>query len=259
MADPIGIGITTYERPWRLELALPGVVEHLLPVVDRIYIYDDGSEADYTEVLAPYVGIDKIVYHRGEENSGVAVAKNWLLRAMMADRMRYLFLMEDDQVILSPRAIGCYVDAYRSFKRCHHLMFAHHGPANRGVKVQRINPRIELYPNCVGSWCFYTKDVIKEVGYLDENFHNAFEHVEHTHRIQKAGMLGITPEAWGHFPDAVGSKQYIAEQPGSLEDSVIRQDEEWMKSMLTALRYWKDKDPSKFPLDYLIERWSSHV
>jgi GT2 family glycosyltransferase len=259
--DEVGIGITTYNRPDRLEIALKSVFANFdLPGV-RIYLYDDGSDPEHQERIAEIVHPyrHQLALTMGGENKGVATAKNSLLHQMMADRKQFLFLMEDDQIVLSPKAYGLYIDAYRSNKKIHHFMFAHHGGLNDGVETHRISPRIEFYPNCIGSWCFYTKQAIKEVGYMDENFHNAMEHVEHTHRIIKAGMLGVQPDSFGWFPDAVGSRGYIREQEGALQDSVIRSNDEWNEAMIAALRYWKAKDPASFPLDRLFHQWGIPV
>ena len=264
MVDGIGIGISTYNRPDRLAQALESVFKNFSPENHpelQVYLYDDGSDveklAEQAAVVQPYA--KNLAYLTGTENRGVGYAKNRLLEAMMVDQKRWLFLMEDDQIVTSSKACGLYIDAYRSNKKIHHLMFAHHGPANRGMKGRRLGPRIEFYPNCIGSWCFYTFMCIREVGLMDEHFRNAFEHVEHTHRIQKAGMLGLPRDQWGWFPDAVGSRDYVKEQAGSLEDSQIRTDSDWDNHMKESLLYWRQKDPADFPLDGLLARWGIAV
>lgn len=238
----IGIGITTYKRPDYFKDCIESVQQHLLPHVDHVYVYNDGSKKDdYSPI---YKTLDKKVHiEHKNKNRGVAHAKNWLLRRMVKDGCDYIFLLEDDLIIKHPKAMFEYIKVAEE-TGIGHLMFAHHGPMNKDKRIWRDPNGIELYPHCVGAWCMYTKEALEEVGYLDETFINAWEHVEHTHRLSLAGYT----EEWGYFADVKGSDKWIDEQPESIENSSIRKSKKWATNSIKGLVYWQQKDPENFPM-----------
>lgn len=243
----IGLGITTYERPDYLKQCLEGVIKHLLPEVDVCYIYNDGSKNKaYKEIYQTLP--EKVKYRHNPKNKGVAHAKNWLLKRMLADGCDYLFLVEDDIIAKDPKAITEYVRLSQE-SGIEHWGFAHHGKANKG-KLMLRKRGIDLYRNPIGAWCMYTRKVIEEVGYFDEHFINAWEHVEHSWRIAKAGY---TPR-WGmSVADLTKSKRYLREIPGSIENSSIKPRTDWMANNINGLIYWKQKSPRDFPLQHILD------
>lgn len=234
----IGVGITTYNRPDYLKQCLEGV-KKILPVVDTIWVYNDGSTKEYEYAK-------EIKVHEAKKNQGVAKAKNWLLKKLIDEGCDYLFLLEDDIIIKSPKAVTEYIKL-SEISGIEHFMFAHHGPVGREKFAGTING-IDLFSGCVGAWCMYTRRVIEEVGYFDENFINAWEHVEHTFRIAKAGLT--TP--WGMFPDVHNSKRWLKEIPQGNEDSSIRPRKDWMANIINGLVYWQRKDVD-FPLQHILD------
>jgi hypothetical protein len=88
----------------------------------------------------------------------------------------------------------------------------------------------------------YTRNIINKVGYFDDNFMNAFEHVEHTFRIAKAGLT----VQWPLHADITNSRNYIQEIPDSIKNSSIRVREDWLPNIILALDYWESKD-KEFP------------
>jgi len=235
----IGLGITTYERPEYLKQCLEGVIKHLLPEVDVCYLYNDGSKNTAYELIYRKLP-SKINYCYAQKNRGVAHAKNWLLRHMMDDGCDYMFLLEDDIVPQSPKAITEYIRKSDE-SGIEHMMFAHHGIANVG-KLYLREKGVDLYTACIGAYAFYTARVIREVGYFDGNFINAWEHIEHTFRVQKAGLTTPYPT----YPDLTDSKKYLKEISNSIEGSSIRPRKDWTLNIVKGLLYWRDKDPD-FP------------
>src|SRR5690606_16684073 len=126
------------------------------------------------------------------KNRGVAHAKNWLMRKLLREGCDYIFLLEDDLIIKSPKAVFGYIKVAEE-TGISHLMFAHHGPMNKGKAIHSDPNGIELFPHCVGAWCFYTREALEDVGLMDEIFKNAWEHVEHTHRLSVAGYTEEFP------------------------------------------------------------------
>jgi glycosyltransferase involved in cell wall biosynthesis len=243
----IGVGVVTYGRPDYFRKCIHAVEKQLPKVVDHILVYNDGSEDDrYLEIydeMSPSIEL----YHP-LVNRGVAIAKNWLLEEMMSHGCDFMFLLEDDIIIKSPKAVTEYVRLSQE-SGIEHLMFAHHGPANAGKdKLLHSHNGIDLWRNGVGAWALYTKNVIKQAGLFDQNFKNAWEHIEHTHRIAKAGLTA----PWGCFADISDSKNYLAEIPGSIEGSVIRPRGEWLDNVINGLIYWRDTRPD-FPLGHILD------
>lgn len=248
----IGIGITTYNRPDYFKDCIESVTKHLLPLVDHVVVYNDGSRVDYKEV---YKDVDKRIHiEHKNKNRGVAHAKNWLMRKLLREGCDYIFLLEDDLIIKDPKAVFGYIKVADK-TGISHLMFAHHGPMNKGKRIHSDPNGIELFPHCVGAWCFYTREALEAVGFMDESFKNAWEHVEHTYRLSLAGYT----EEFPYFADVKGSDKWIAEQPGAIEKSSIRKDPAWAIQTYLGLRYWKMKDPLHFPFDEALRRMERNI
>lgn len=243
----VGLGITTYNRPDYLSQCLKGVKKHLVGVTDTIWCYNDGSSTPY-DVDFP----DEVKYYKAKKNKGVAVAKNWLLRQLIKEGCDYIFLLEDDIVPQSPKAITEYIRLSKK-SGIEHFLFAHHGTGNVGKLYLRKNG-VDLYTACIGAYCMYTARVINRVGYMDENFKNAFEHVEHTFRIAKAGYTTPFPT----YPDVAKSKEYLAEIPDSINNSSIRVRKDWLPNVYIALLHWRDKDPD-FPFKEKLESLTKEI
>lgn len=243
----IGLGITTYNRPGYLAQCIEGVKKHLLPEIDVCYVYNDGSDKGNKEYRQLYKSLPEgISYRHNPKNKGVACAKNWLLKRMLEDGCDYLFLLEDDIVPQSPKAITEYI-RLSDESGIEHMMFAHHGPANIG-KLYLREKGIDLYTACVGAYTFYTARIVREVGYMDESFVNAWEHIEHTFRIQKAGLTSPYPT----YADLTNSRKYLQEIPDSIEGSSIRPKKDWALNLVAGLMHWKDKD-ADFPYNEKLE------
>lgn len=240
----IGLGVTTYNRPDYLKQCLEGI-KNVKDEVDTIWVYNDASTKRYDVDFPDYVQ-----YYKAKKNKGVATAKNWLLKQMIKEGCDYLFLIEDDIIIKSPKAITEYVRLSK-LSGIEHFMFAHHGPANKGMLYLR-KKGIDLYTACVGAYCMYTKNAIEKAGYFDENFYNAWEHIEHTFRIQKVGLTTPFPT----YPDLTESKKYLKEIPRAIKNSSIRHNKDWTMNIVKGLLYWKEIDkqfPFREKLDSLLK------
>lgn len=157
-----------------------------------------------------------------------------------------IFIGEDDIIPVNKKAIRGYIQASRE-TGVTHFMYAHHGPGN--IDGYRAKEGVlEMYPNCVGGWCFFTKPGLEEVGLHDEALKNAYEHVELTWRLIKAKRT--TP--WGYFADVEDSKKWLEEIPESIDNSSIRKTEDWALGTYKALLHWKEKDPD-FPLQHTLD------
>jgi GT2 family glycosyltransferase len=248
----IGLGISTYNRPDYFARCINSVQAQLFDVADFIFVYNDGSDKKYAKQYKEIYKIlpEKIKVKHSPINKGVAHAKNYLLKRMMESGCDYMFLLEDDILVKSPKAITEYV-RLSDESGIEHFLFAHHGTENDG-KLYMSEKGIDLYTACIGAYCMYTRNVIERVGYFDENFMNAFEHVEHTFRVARLGLTTPFPT----YPDLTNSRDYLEEIPGSIDDSSIRPRKDWLINVANALLYWASKDrgfPFRDKLNSLLE------
>jgi glycosyltransferase involved in cell wall biosynthesis len=234
----IGLTICSFNRPEYAERCVKSVRKHLTDVVDHIVFVNDGSDAKHN---GSYRRVEKATQSMGgtyialDENGGVAKAKNVGLRYLLSKSCDILFTLEDDLIIQSPKAITEYVRIAED-TGLSHFMFAHHGPANISGPVETIGD-VQYFFHSVGAWCMFTADDLTKYGLLDENLHNAWEHVLHELEI------GVEPH---RYPDIIGSTDYIAEIPGSIERSSIRVRDDWWSSIADGLIYWRDNKPDSF-------------
>ena len=235
MEDKIGIGIVTCNRP-----------DFLMKLLDSIKYRNDLELVivnDGNPVELP--GYNYYVL-QNEHNLGVGKSKNKAMQHLLDKGCEYIFIVEDDMVILDDTIFEQYIDAYKK-TGIHHFMFAYHGPANKGgVSKGRPQPRlvvdygdikIALNEHCVGAFCFYTKECLDTVGLNDESYLNAFEHVDHSYRLALRGYS--TPYWW--WADLANSVEFIEEQACSEENSSIRPRVDWAKNINESWDYFHTK------------------
>ena len=85
---------------------------------------------------------------------------------------------------------------------------------------------------------FYTREVLEKCGLYDEEYYNAWEHVDHTYRIIKEGFH---PPFWW-FADIFESEKYLTEAPGAIDNSSIaNKTEQWEKNVYGGREIYKRK------------------
>lgn len=229
----IGLGIITCNRPEFLAKVLKTVPFNLLK---DVVIIDDGTKGS-AEPISPY---QNLTYLRNEKNIGVGRSKNKALLHLLRNECEHLFLIEDDIIIKDPKVFEAYIKASKE-SGIKHLMFGYHGPANK--KDNKPNPRcvveykdykIAFNPNCVGGFCYYSRDLLMRIGLFDETFVNAWEHVEHSYR---AVLNGFLPAYWW-WPDIENSFNYLDELACSEVDSTIRPRKDWKKNIQEGAQYF---------------------
>jgi GT2 family glycosyltransferase len=234
----IGVAIVTYNRQPYFEKCLQALNENRRDV-SAVVVVNDGT---------PYAGwlkpdwVTSVIQH--PVNKSVGVAKNQAMRALVQLGMEHIFIMEDDMILKSPDVFNKYIET-AMISGIYHLNFALHGPAN--VREGKANPRqivdygtvkVCLYPHCVGSFSYFHRGIILNVGYHDERFKNAWEHVEYTYRVIKKGLH---PPFWW-FADIEVSDEYITEIPGSIgAGSSISHTPVWTDNMKRGAAWYKEK------------------
>ena len=210
-------------------------------MVDEKVIVNDGT------IKVDHTGFFII---NNKENIGVGKSKNKLLKHLYDKGCDYIFILEDDMLILDNNVFNKYIEAHKA-SNIHHFNYGPGSPFNRKQNMEfdlhnrheldqhsEPNPRkiidygndvkISLFQHTVAMFSFFTRKVIEEVGYIDEDFYNAWEHVDHTYRIIKAGYH---PPFW-YFADLYDSHKFLTEAPEAIDNSSIANDsEQWKKNV----------------------------
>ena len=236
--EKIGLGIVTCNRPEFVSKCIESID---LTMVDEKVIVNDGT------IKVDHTGFFII---NNKENLGVGKSKNKLLKHLYDKGCDYIFILEDDMLILDNNVFNKYIEAHKA-SNIHHFNYGPGSPFNRKQNMEfdlhnrheldqhsEPNPRkiidygnnvkISLFQHTVAMFSFFTRKVIEEVGYIDEDFYNAWEHVDHTYRIIKAGYH---PPFW-YFADLYNSHKFLTEAPEAIDKSTIANDsEQWKKNV----------------------------
>jgi GT2 family glycosyltransferase len=250
----IGVGIITCNRLNYLRNLLKTIPKDK---INELVVVNDGLPVnDYVEKEFEFgTWIDNPV------NLGVGKSKNKAIKHLMSLECDYIFIIEDDMLIKDPTVFDRYIEAYKK-SGIHHFNYGPGSPFNRRQTIQDFdlhnrhlldqhsepNPKlvieyskdikIALYEHTVAMFSFFTKEVLDKVGYIDEEFYNAWEHVDHTYRIIKAGYH---PPFWW-FADIADSDKFLTEAPGAIDNSSIAsKSEQWSKNVYGGREIYKRK------------------
>lgn len=233
----VGVGITTFNRFDRFKECFENLIKNGRDV-DEILIVEDGSDKDvdkyndyFDKLLFKHIKVRQL-----KVNGGVGNAKNIIMRHFKEQDYDYFFTLEDDINILSCEVFKVYIEAsiHTGYQ---YLNFAEHGSHNNWFYRNEIKGKnYKFYPNIVGAFTLYTSKLVEELGYHDEKFKNAMEHVEYTYR---ASNKGFTSKFW-HFIDVFENTDLLEEQEGALEDSSIRPRPDWMENLEAGLKVFKE-------------------
>ena len=245
----IGVGIITCNRNDYLK-ALIGTLP--TDVIDQIVVVNDGKAENQIEVPG--------IWLQNEVNLGVGKSKNKAMKHLYDAGCDYIFIIEDDMLIKDKTVFNKYIEAYQT-TGIHHFNYGPGSPFNRKQNIEfdlhnrhlldqksPVNPRIiieypnnvkiALYTHTVAMFSFFTREVLEKVGYIDEEYDQCWEHVDHTYKIHKAGYH---PHFWW-FADIADSEKYLEEAPGAIENSAIAKDRSaWMEKVNKGREIYKRK------------------
>lgn len=246
----IGVGIITCNRPDYLRNLLNTVP---FDKISEIVVVNDGKPVDNFDLPAG-VWIDN------PQNLGVGKSKNKAMKHLYDKGCDYIFIIEDDMLIKDSTVFNKYIEAFER-SGIHHFNYGPGSPFNRKQTIQNFdlhnrhlldqhsepnpkmvvdygNIKIALYEHTVAMFSFFTREVLDKVGFIDEEFYNAWEHVDHTYRIIKAGYH---PPFWW-FADIFESDKYLTEAPGAIDNSSIaNKTEQWQKNVYGGREIYKRK------------------
>ncbi len=208
--EKIGIGILTYNRKESFLNLLKYLYRNKTDNMYIIVVKD--KDIDYGEDFS-YMADDYI-----NANNNIGTNKNILLRKMLENNCKHLFLLEDD-VIINPEygveVFNEYIDTAKEFNIGHLCAngIGNGNPDQILTKTVSHNTKtLTCWKLLEGLFEYFTKDCIMMCGLFDERYDNAYEHIEHSIRIHK---LGFTTGP-GYYADIENSKKYLEKfDPGS--------------------------------------------
>lgn len=246
----IGVGIITCNRPDYLRNLL-NTIPH--DRIDELVVINDGKPvANFDFPIEKW--IDNPV------NLGVGKSKNKAMKHLYDKGCDYIFIIEDDMLIKDASVFDKYIEACKK-SGIQHFNYGPGSPFNRKQNIEfdlhnrhlldqhsELNPKlvveydkntkVVLYEHSVAMFSFFTRNVIEKVGYIDEEYYNAWEHVDHTYRIIKAGYH---PPFWW-FADIADSDKYLCEAPGAIDNSSIaNKSDQWLKNVTEGREIYKRK------------------
>ncbi len=111
-------------------------------------------------------------------------------------------------------------------------------PAPRLIYDYPDGKSIALYQHCVGAFSYYHRSALEQTGLMDENFYNAWEHVEHTYQISKRGLT--SPFWW--FADITDSEKYLDNIENCMAQSSIASSSKWEENVARGQAYFLEKE-----------------
>ncbi|TNJ36593.1 glycosyltransferase family 2 protein [Prosthecochloris vibrioformis] len=239
----IGIGVISVNRPEFFSQCMAS-----LPKSDVVIEVING-ERNYS------VCRDKVFYQKKTQN--VAANKNVALKFLLEEaNCDHIFLCEDDIRFEDQNLCQKYIETAENTGILH-FNYGAHGFNNRDYDTQKpivkkvvnysINMKVDLYHHILGSWSYYHKSCLEQVGYMEESYNNAMEHVDHTFRIYKQAKKH--PPFWW-FADIHRSYDYIKDIKANFEGSIIRKSEDWQKNLQEACLLFQKRNgytPMKVP------------
>lgn len=231
LSSEIGVGILTYNRPDLYTQVLASIPRNKIGV---LVVVNDGENSYAT----PQWDVDHIILNKCQK--GVAKSKNLLLKSLIERGCKHLFLIEDDILIKDSSVFEAYIKAASS-TGIHHLCFEKIANNQKTLKFTLEQPdgvRIGFYHNPQGAFMYINSNLITKLGYFDENYLNAFEHIDFIYNLINKNVM---PPFW-YFPDLLDSEKYLTDIPGSNENSTITNkqsyQENWNKSANFFVSKW---------------------
>ena len=254
MESKIGIAISTCDRPDYLIKC----IESLQGVDAIVCVCDDGHKK-----VDSIVPVNVHILRTKKPRSGVAVNKNMGFKYLLDEGCDYIFMIEDDCIIKDHSIFAKYIEASK-VTGIQHFNFGPGSPWNRkqedptlkGDLAKRMlakqdgepSPKliieysedvvICLYEHVVGMLSFFTRAGLEDVGLYDEDFYNAWEHVEHTYRFIQKRMT--SPFWW--FADIKDSDKYIEGQKDEKANtSLSKNEDEFNRLVHDGLKVFQSK------------------
>jgi GT2 family glycosyltransferase len=251
MNNKIGIGIITCDRPDYFKVCLSSIIGSSY---DELVVVNDGKP------LPSDTNTDKThVINNTPQRQGVGATKNKAMQHLLNKDCTHIFIVEDDVEIKDKTVFEQYITAAKHTNILHfnfgpgtpfnRKQIMHGDVHNRHLLEQNSKPcprivvdykdlKLALYLHIAGTFSYFHRSVLDKVGLIDEQFYNAWDHVEHTYRIIKSGFH---PPFWW-FADLANSDSLLSIQSAALDNSSIAEKgQEWYKNLEDGMKKYKNK------------------
>lgn len=222
----IGVGLLTFNR----ESYFKKVYKALEPCnFDELVIVNDGTPYKFKPPKGHLVQHDKTY--------GIARTKNDALRFLNKTECDHYFLIEDDILIKNPHVFKEYISIAKA-TGLQHLNFEQAAPnfhkfdVNYGEGVT-----ISFWHNPQGAFSYFDAKIIKGLGMFDEEYMNAFEHIDF---IVRLSMAKLAPPFWFN-PDIANSTEFLESIKGSNENSTITDKGDYSKNWNKSAQHFIQK------------------
>lgn len=228
----IGVGIITCDRPEFFRKCYKSLPKDK---IDYLCVVNDGEQAIDDCIPDEEKSKIRLFDHRGKPRQGVGRSKTQTIEYLMDQDCEHIFLIEDDIIVIDDNVFDKYIEASKE-TGIKHFMFGYHGPANKTMsggtpvpkyKFKYHNTIIVLNEHCVGAFCYYHRSCIEKCGFFDPRYYNAFEHIEHSHKL---ALNGFTTPYW-NWADIYESWNYLDELACSENNSSIRGNSDWQANI----------------------------
>ena len=196
------IGLVTCDRPDFFQCCVSSIPEDI-----ELLVINDGK---YHPIFSRYNVIHNL------KNKGVGASKNIALKFFYEKGYEHIFIIEDDIEILNKDVFDIYIKNALSNKIAH-LNF---GLSSRKNPILKKCNGLIFYKNPYAGFSYFHRKVMERVGYFDEKYFNALEHIDYTLRISIAKMHPLPP----YYPDVEDSHLYLTNIKENFKGSVIRKE-----------------------------------
>ncbi len=205
ISNNIGVGILSYNRADSLKRLIESIRKHTDLRRTTIFISDDGStDSDTKAYLSTLALSSDFVVLANQYRLGVAGNSNRLLRCL--SRFRHCLMLNDDVEILrtgwdSFYNRGLSIGAVKHF--CMRQPGVYGARDGERITINGVD-MTKVYEKPHGAVLSFSSDVIKKIGYFDEQFGlYGMEHVDWSGRVSSSGLQPAG------FYDVVGSHDYF--------------------------------------------------
>lgn len=182
MHDTFGLGLITYNNLNRFRECISNIPD----MSGRPFVViNDGDPYDLSEYRPDMTVVQHI------SNKKIAKSKNDAIKYLLGHDVEWIFIMENDMIILDPGIFQHYIDVAKASGLLH-MNYALHGDDNwhGGVPNPRLtyNSGLALYRYAGGCFQLFHRTVFETIGLFDEYYINCWEHLDFTFRATLAGL-----------------------------------------------------------------------
>jgi len=216
----VSVVIPTYGRGHLLERAIDSVLTQTYDNIEIIVVDDNDSNSEHRKhtekVLQTYLDNDQITYLKHKKNAGGSVARNTGIKVSKGE---YVALLDDDDEWF-PEKLEKQIDYFESLNEnvgviyCSYVLKEYDGDKEY-IRFEKGDLTKELlmleFDPGASSTLVFKKDILKEIGYFDENFAR-HQDLEILIRLCRNYLIDVCPDVLlkinGHnFPSALKSEK----------------------------------------------------